>query len=495
MKESAKRLGPPSVAAALTDSDSGPASVRDSLIGQTIEGRYKVEALLGEGGMGLVYRARHTALGKTLAIKVLRPDVSKDDEVLQRFKQEAQSASNIGNQHIVDVSDFGVTPNGATYFAMEFLDGVDLITAVDESKKMKADRVVHIGKQLCRALGAAHDAGIVHRDLKPENVYLIRRNGDDNFVKVLDFGIAKVADSGTRLTRAGEVFGTPHYMSPEQSGGKEVDHRTDIYALGVMFYEMLTGQVPFDADNMMGILTKHMYEDPIPPTVREPMIPDGLEAVVLKCLAKDRQHRYQSMAELKVDLDRVEVGLEIAASEFNALRATRPPSKIDRRFQIAIGVAAVLAASALVWVMASSEPEPIAAKEPINLTQIVPIAVPLGGNRANTNSSAAEGEVIRPPARSIQVLSQPIGAKVWWGNELLGITPLFIEAPITGKKVISIRKDKFRTVSVDIAPNSENVRLAELKKIKTRKPKRTPRGRSGRDGKQNNSSVLDPWAN
>ena len=169
--------------------------------GTTIDGRYEVEKVLGEGGMGLVYKARHIVLNKPLAIKVLRPDVSRDEEIITRFRQEAQSASAIGNQHIIDISDFGVLPDKSTYFVMEFLDGVDLTGAIERDEKIEAPTIIHIAKQLCRALGAAHEAGIVHRDLKPDNIYLIRRGGDSNFVKVLDFGIAKVGGNSSKLTR------------------------------------------------------------------------------------------------------------------------------------------------------------------------------------------------------------------------------------------------------------------------------------------------------
>jgi len=297
----------------------------EGLLGRTIDQRYRVEALLGEGGMGLVYRVTHTRLNKPLAIKVLRRENTKDPEVLARFRREAESASGIGNQHIVDINDFGELEDGSTYFVMECLEGLDLIDAIDVAQRMPEERAVHIAVQLCRALGAAHDAGIVHRDLKPENVFLIRRNDTEDFVKVLDFGIAKVANGPKRLTRDGEVLGTPHYMSPEQCEGDGVDHRTDIYALGVLLYEMVTGHVPHDADTMMGILTKQMYEEPIPPKVRVPQVSEQLEQLIMRCLEKKPEQRYQTMHEIETDLQRVHTGQHPVGPDTVTLTPTRPP--------------------------------------------------------------------------------------------------------------------------------------------------------------------------
>jgi serine/threonine protein kinase len=303
----------------------------DGLLGRTIDQRYRVEALLGEGGMGLVYRVTHTRLNKPLAIKVLRRENTKDPEVLARFRREAESASGIGNQHIVDINDFGELEDGSTYFVMECLEGLDLIDAIDLAHRMPEERAIHIAIQLCEALGAAHDAGIVHRDLKPENVFLVQRSDTKDFVKVLDFGIAKVANGPKRLTRDGEVLGTPHYMSPEQCEGDGVDHRTDIYALGVLLYEMVTGHVPHDADTMMGILTKQMYEDPIPPKVRVPQVSEELERLIMRCLEKKPEQRYQTMHEIEADLRRVHTGQQPVGPDTVTLTPTRPPRPEPRR--------------------------------------------------------------------------------------------------------------------------------------------------------------------
>jgi serine/threonine-protein kinase len=344
-----------------------PPAPPQGLIGSIVDRRYRVEALLGEGGMGLVYRVRHTQLNKALAIKVLRRENTHDPEVVARFRREAESASGIGNQHIVDINDFGVLADGSTYFVMECLEGMDLIDAMDRVQYIDEVRALHISEQVCKALGAAHEAGIVHRDLKPENVFLTRQNGIEDFVKVLDFGIAKVANGPKRLTRQGEVLGTPHYMSPEQCEGDNVDHRTDIYALGVLLYEMVTGHVPHDAENMAGILTKHIYEEPIPPKVRAPHVSDAVNELILRCLEKKPEQRYQTMRDLEADLERVRSGARPVGPETLILTPTRPPSAPQPRRRTALVAGLVVGALALVAValILATRPGPAAPEAPL----------------------------------------------------------------------------------------------------------------------------------
>jgi serine/threonine-protein kinase len=274
----------------------------DPLISQLVADRYRVIRRLGEGGMGAVYLAEHVVIEKKIALKVLAIELARRQDLVARFLQEARSASRIGHENVIDISDFGQSAEGYVYIAMEYLEGQDLGQVVRAEGALAWARVRDILVQICRALRAAHDKGIVHRDMKPENIFLIQREGRPEFVKILDFGIAKVMGvdaSGPRLTRTGMIFGTPEYMAPEQAEGKEADHRVDVYAVGCIAYHLMTGQTPFLAENFMAMLTKHLMEDPVPPSVRRPdlAITPEMDALVGKALEKDRDRRYQNMAE------------------------------------------------------------------------------------------------------------------------------------------------------------------------------------------------------
>ncbi len=291
---------------ALLQTDS--AGIYERLVGQTLDGRYHIERKIGEGGMGVVYAARHLIIERPLAVKVLKREVARDQSTIKRFVQEAKAASRIGHPHIVDVTDFGTTPDGLTYSVMEYVDGSTLSSAIKLSAPLPLERILPIAAQIAQALGAAHAKGIVHRDLKPENIFLINRDGRRDFVKIVDFGIAKVTpiDSnapaeGPRLTRAGAVFGTPEYMAPEQAAGRsDTDGRVDVYALGTIMYEMLTGRVPHKSESMVRTLAMQMLDPIEPPSKVRPdlHVAPEVEAVVMRALAKKREHRYQTMSEL-----------------------------------------------------------------------------------------------------------------------------------------------------------------------------------------------------
>jgi serine/threonine protein kinase len=281
--------------------DASPPPADDPLIGVVVSDRYRIVRKVGEGGMGAVYQAEHALIEKRIALKILFQDLTRRPDLVARFLQEAKSASRIGQENVIDISDFGQTTDGLVYIAMEFLDGQDLGRLLKTERSIAWPRARPILMQIAKALRAAHEHGIIHRDMKPENVFLVHREGRPDFVKVLDFGIAKVVSAddaeGPRLTQTGMIFGTPEYMSPEQAQGHPPDHRVDVYAVGCIMYHLLTGSVPFTADSFMGILTKHLIEPPTPPRQRRPdlNIPADVEAVCLRALEKDRDKRWPDM--------------------------------------------------------------------------------------------------------------------------------------------------------------------------------------------------------
>jgi serine/threonine protein kinase len=276
------------------------------ILGTIVEGRWKVERVIGKGGMGTVYACRHVVVGKIGAMKVLRAGADRSEAVLQRFVREAQTANLLRSRHIVEVSDFGQLPSGAFFVVMELLEGQDLARAM--RRGLGRRELVHVFTQVAETLQLAHEKGIVHRDLKPDNVFLVSEAGDPLFVKLLDFGIAKILHGeGTGgLTETGVILGTPYYMSPEQARAESVDHRTDIYALGVMMYRAFTGRLPFMADSTMGVLTRHITEAPQPPSeLGNVDVPT--ERMILRCLAKKPEYRFQSMRELAEALRQVPI--------------------------------------------------------------------------------------------------------------------------------------------------------------------------------------------
>lgn len=275
----------------------------DALVGQTVDARYAIEGILGEGGMGTVYRTKHVVLARALALKVLRSDLAQEADLAARFLQEAQATAAIKHPNVVSITDFGRLPDARPYFVMELLSGRTLAAMIKAGGALPPRDAARVAIAIAEGLEAAHQAGVVHRDMKPENVFLLHAPSDtkkDGDLRVVDFGAAMMAGA-TRLTKAGIVFGTPHYMSPEQAAGKSVDHRADIYALGIILYEMITGRVPFEGDTYMGVLTQHMFVAPRPPSELVPELSGklgALEGVVLRALEKDPAARFATMREL-----------------------------------------------------------------------------------------------------------------------------------------------------------------------------------------------------
>jgi eukaryotic-like serine/threonine-protein kinase len=489
-----------------------PGASLGSYTGMMIDGRYRIGSILGEGGMGIVYRAKHAVIDKKVAVKILRSDFARQKEITDRFLQEARAASSIGNPHIIDISDFGQLPDGSTFFVMEYLDGKPLSTVIEQDGALPADRLIHIALQIADGLAAAHDRGIVHRDLKPENIFLIRRGSDIDFVKILDFGVAKVNQAvDSRITRAGTLFGTPHYMSPEQAAGTAVDLRADIYALGIIMYELACGHVPFDAEDLMGVLAQHMYKKP--PSLRSiadgPPISAELDAIILKTLSKDAGQRYQTMQALTQDLDKLAAGetpdavaemVIRSASVFPAslfvqrgmpTPAPEAPALARRRpWGIYAGAAGILVAVCLVLAVLIQGSRSTAA---------VQTAGSAAASSANVLASAndrgpLDAPVLRPEApetdaAGVLFAADPLDAHVFRHGKDLGATPLTIDVPKGEIVSVDVRHAgyKTQTVLLDGSERRMTIRLA-------------PAGAPAAPGKprtkkawDKNSEIVNPW--
>ena len=290
------------------------APVTDPFIGVVVGERYRIVSRIGVGGMGAVYRAEHTMMRRDLAIKVLLPELGGKEEFARRFEREAESASRLTHPNIITVTDFGRTAEGSLFLAMEFLAGESLSDAI-KAGPMPLGRSLAIMRQMLRALEHAHAAGVVHRDLKPENIMLVEREGQRDVVKILDFGIAKVTQpqsGGEALTQAGVIFGTPEYLSPEQALGEAVDARADIYAAGIILYEMLAGRRPFENEDKVKIISMHLSHAPprmreVSPTVDVPL---PLEQAIMQSLEKTREHRFATASAFLTALDEAEAPVE-----------------------------------------------------------------------------------------------------------------------------------------------------------------------------------------
>jgi serine/threonine-protein kinase len=502
--------------------ESGPAT--DALLGVVVDGRYRVEERIGEGGMGVVYRATHTSLNKTIALKVLRGEMAKDAEVVQRFVQEAQSATSIGHENIIDISDFGRLKDGTVYFVMEYLNGTALNGLIKRGGSIPVGQAVNVLKQIASALGAAHTRGIVHRDLKPDNIYLIKRGDDDSFVKVLDFGIAKVGGASNKLTRTGMVFGTPHYMSPEQAAGQSVDARTDIYALGVIMYEMFTGRVPFDADTFMAVLTKHMFEKPQPmssPHAERQL--GALEQITMRALEKKPENRYQTMQELIEDLDRFVGGGRLRpramtpATPSPALAdALEPRSKSEMNLEhqivdggggggkkkLWLGIAAAVLVTGLSAALLLRGKEPQASAAPVP-PSVAPAAVPAPPVPPPTPVPPA----IAPPsapapevATAVTVQSVPSGATLVLDGAIVGTTPAMFPKPKSGTRTLELRLDGFQRETIAISVATQSTLQITLRKkleiVRPNRPRAEPATTTHRSpGRRSTTEVVDPWAN
>jgi serine/threonine protein kinase len=499
--------------------DEETTQVIDRLLGRTVDGRYRIEKKIGEGGMGNVYLATHVVLNRKLALKVLAGDMARNPEVVQRFQQEAQSATAIGHQNIIDIQDFGRLPDGTAYFVMEYLDGLSLTGLLEQEGALDVPAIIKIARQIAEALDAAHARGIVHRDLKPDNISVIQKGEDPRFVKVLDFGIAKVGGAASRLTQTGVIFGTPHYMAPEQAAGQAVDHRADIYSLGIILYEMSVGKVPFDADTYMGILSKHMFENPpVDPTAVPGRALGALKPVVLKALQKKPDDRYSSMRELIADFDAITAGRAPSVTSPSAsppvaspvsdpptldFQRPRPKTKLITAMGIALGVLGVGA-----WLVLASSGDP-APKDSgaAKLEQAPARKAPTGGDAASSVPSSPASPTAAPvapppppaPPRTAAIVTIPAGADVMLGDALVGTTPVELTCPPSGDNaveyIVSLEGYVPATIRLEASCGPLSMTLKARPKVRAGKPQRSPDATPTQPPRKKGSDVVDPWGN
>ncbi len=466
--------------------DQGP----DPMIGRVLSGLYKVDSRIGEGGMGTVYMAFHVHLERPFAVKVLSEKVAANKQAVDRLLMEAKAASSIDHENIVDVVSFDATEDGKVFLVMEMLEGLSLADLVDKGP-MKVERALPIALQVCEALHAAHERDIVHRDLKPDNVFIVRKK-DADFVKVLDFGISKVKTAEAeqvRMTRTGQLVGTPLYMSPEQAKGEaDVDRRADVYALGVMLFEMLAGEPPFEGSNYFQLLWKHGNEAPPELSAKRPEVPAGVAAAVMKALSKSPDDRFQTMAEMgaalmagapgiAIDPDRlvslpprqVVAGTPVAATP--TPEPALPPGRPAWKWGLAgaalalVGLGALAMSGAFGGESAVADPESESAVGDRDTEAAVAdpesesaVADPESESAVGDPESESETETLPigepPPALvSVRFESTPTGATVRGpGDETLGVTPFTADLPTGEPLTVRFTRRGHRPREEDVVP-------------------------------------------
>jgi serine/threonine-protein kinase len=477
-------------------------------VGATV-GNYVVSQKIGEGAMGSVFLAHHPVIGKRVALKVIHPELAANEEMIARFFNEARAVTQIGHENIVDVQDFGQTPNGDSFIVMELLEGQGLGDRMKREGALSIPRATHIAIQIADGLAAAHARGVIHRDLKPDNLFLVQRGGDPDFVKILDFGLAKLTGPGgmQHKTKTGSLLGTPHYMAPEQAEAqKNIDGRVDVYGLGCILFHMLTGRVPFPGEGFGEVLVKHLREPPPLPSRLNPQVPPALEKIVLHALAKKPEFRFSSMDEFRGalrDPDRfakmltASDGIRLTPDDGIPAQSLPPPPAPPRPMMMAPPPAApprlpenaptvqgtappeVLAALAAKRKAEAAAFEVATVVRPERATVQGPIraAAKRRIDSSDEPKSGGTGLVVgivvaiviivgagggglwywkTHHAGVVAISTVPPGAEVLRGDTLLGTTPLTIPLPRGDEAItLAFRKEGFLTAQRDIAPGDD----------------------------------------
>jgi eukaryotic-like serine/threonine-protein kinase len=488
--------------------------------GYVIDGRYEIVGKIAAGGMGEVYRANHVELGKPMALKVMLPELSRDPEFVGRFKREAIAAGRIGQQNIVDISDFGQTKDGRFYFVMEFLDGLTLASTVHRQGAMKIERAVNVSVQIARALAAAHAQNIVHRDLKPENVMLLQRPGQADFVKVLDFGVAKVTGGKGQggHTAIGMVVGTPQYMSPEQAKAIVVDARSDIYSLGLIIYELLAGRPTFTGETPSILMVKHVTEAPPaihPGPLQE--VPESLEQLVFQMLEKDPAARPQTMDDVVASLDTLWAQLKsntvvprASSGEFKL----PPAAESGAAVRVSGGFRNVTSGN--VRTLADEEmPLPVKSKTPLVAAALLGV-IALGGGAFILLGNKKTEAVLPPPViapivekavepkvndtavapviakTKVMLVSVPERAEVYEGDVLIGTAPVSLTRDSGSVSEFKFVLKGYKSLVKKVGFVSEQPIEIVLEKEKSVIPqKKTPGGKGLSDNPYEHQQVED----
>jgi len=449
--------------------------------GLTLADKYHLTTLLGQGGMGAVYRGEHVVIGKKVAVKFLHADLAGNEEVVKRFYREAQAAAAIGHDSIIDVLDVGVSPNGEPYLVMEYLEGESLGDMLARTGPVDLAAALGVVEPALRALSAAHAKGIVHRDLKPDNIFVVRQSSGPPKIKLIDFGISKFAEGGNaeKLTQTGSVMGTPSYMAPEQArGASALDHRADLYSMGVILYEMLTGKLPFSGGNFTELIINILTIEPIPPAQAHPGFPIEATPIVMRALAKDPAARFQTAEEMIAEMavltaygGRQERLTRIAA---DAKKTTFAGGSLGEKQSGASG--ADVAKNVLSQVARSRTPagwtgtatKPKGANRSLVIVVAIAAAITVGGGitaavlwsgSAGTGTPQPAAAIpaqppVAPTSVSITVKGAPADALVFFDDVLVTVNPFRVKAA-PASATMRVQAPGFEPFIAAVTPNAD----------------------------------------